>query len=326
MSFKVERGLFLLDFLDHHAILGVPLEADIKDIRKRYLKIARRLHPDSCASDGEEDKQRASQFLSKLVNPAWEKLSQEKDRTEYTLLLKLQGQKALRQQPPVELHGSMAKQLSSSGNPDHFYINALKDLAEKQYDHLDQTLELTAQISELNLAYLMSKERAGEPTKASPRPAPIATATSTTPRSTGSVPAKPADPPQRISPADMYYRRAEDYFKRGNYAQTTLELREGLQADPKHSRCHSLLGMVYLQQKQATMAKIHFNKALELDPQNATALEGKQILEQTQSNAGKSANNATNAKNAPPKAAKGGKPDDKAGGGGLFGLFGGKKK
>ncbi len=323
MSFKIERGLFLLDFTDYHAILGVSVEADVKDIRKRYLKIARRLHPDSCGSESEEDKQRASQFLSKLVNPAWEKLSQDKDRTEYGLLLKLQGQKGLRLQPPVELHSSLAKQLITSGNAEHFYVNALKDLAERQYDHLDQTIELTSQISELNLAYLMNRERSGEPARMPARPVATAQARSATATS-GTAARTPVEPPPKVSPADQYYRRAEDHFARNNYAQAILELREGIQADPKHSRCHSLLGMVYYRQKQATMAKIHFNKALEIDPENEMAQQGKQMLEQAQAQASPGKPAGKDAK-APAKTQPKGKPNDKPEGGGLFGLFGKKK-
>jgi hypothetical protein len=41
MSFQIERGLFKFDFTDHHAVLGIPVNADVKEVRKRYLKIAR---------------------------------------------------------------------------------------------------------------------------------------------------------------------------------------------------------------------------------------------------------------------------------------------
>jgi len=34
--FKIDSGLFQFDFTDHHAVLGVPIDADFKDIRKRY--------------------------------------------------------------------------------------------------------------------------------------------------------------------------------------------------------------------------------------------------------------------------------------------------
>jgi curved DNA-binding protein CbpA len=323
--------LFQLDFIDHHAILGIPVGAETKDIRKRYLKIARRLHPDSCASESEADKQRASEFLSKLVNPAWEKLSQEKDRTEYGLLLKLKGQQGLRQKNSLELVGNLAKQLSTASNPDHFYQTSLKDLASKQYDHLDQALEITAQISELNLVYLMRKETEGGITLNEPRKTiytggnlPDSSQFSDRPVSPS---ARTAPPPTRESPSDQYYRRAQSFVSKNNFAQAILELRDVLKLDPNNSRCHSLLGMIYLRQNQATMAKIHFNQALKFNPNEPMALEGMQKLGQgagatPQTPASKPT--ATSASKVPPKS---GKPNDKkAGGGGLFGLFGGKKK
>jgi curved DNA-binding protein CbpA len=321
MSFQIERGLFLLEFSDHHAILGVPVDAATKDIRKRYLKIARRLHPDSCVSETEEGKQRASQFLSRLVNPSWEKLSQEKERTEYELMLKLKGQQASRQSSSLELHSNLAKQLLTAGNPEHFYHTALKDLADKQYEQLDQTLEVTAQLSELNMVYLIRKEGKGDTKGDSKRPIytgsnlPDSSQSGGRP-STGSS----APPAKRETLTDQYYRRAETHFSRGNYAQAVLELREALQIDPKHSRCHSLLGMVYLKQNQSTMAKIHFNKALEFDSQNPMALEGRQKLEQ----ASKSTNPTTSSPKATTQTTNP-KSNDQSGGG-LFGLFGGKKK
>lgn len=316
MSFQIDRGLFLLDFTDHHAILGISVDAEIKDIRKRYLKIARKLHPDSATSDTEIARQQASNLLSKLVNPAWEKLSQERDRGEYMIVLKLKGQQALRQQGELVL-GNLAKQLSTSTNPDHFYVNALKDLAERQYEQLDQTLELTAQISELNLVYLMRKEAKGELQTGEKKPLPSGNKPSPAP------PKTPEPPPPRDSAAEQYYRRAEVCFAKGNYAQATLELREGIQADPNHSPCHSLMGMIYLKQNQGTMAKISFNKALQLNSQDAMANEGLRQLGQPQKSPNKvpgSPPKPGTSKRPPDQ-----KPDDKAGGG-FRGIFGGKKK
>ncbi|MBC6474524.1 MAG: DnaJ domain-containing protein [Hormoscilla sp. GM102CHS1] len=45
MSFLIQKGLFKTDFTDYHAILGVPVYAENKEIRKRYMKIAKKLHP-----------------------------------------------------------------------------------------------------------------------------------------------------------------------------------------------------------------------------------------------------------------------------------------
>ena len=324
MSFQIERGLFLLDFTDNHAILGVAVDAEIKDIRKRYLKIARRLHPDSAASETEAVRRQASELLSKLVNPAWEKLSQERDRSEYMIMLKLKGQQGLRQQSELEL-GNLAKQLSTTANPDHFYATSVKDLASRQYEELDQMLELTAQLSELNLVYLMRKESTGELKTGDKKV--LYTGSNIPDSGVGirSQASAPAPPPPRESQADQYYRRAESYVAKNNFAQATLELRDALQADPNNSRCHSLMGMIYLKQNQGTMAKIHFNKALQLDPEDPMAQAGKQQLEGGQNPASKATGAAANAKASPSKASSTKKPDDKAGGG-LFGLFGGKKK
>ena len=324
MSFQIERGLFMLDFSDYHSILGVSVEADVKEIRKNYLKIARRLHPDSGVLEGENDRQLASQFLSKMVNPAWEQLSQERSRTDHAVLLKLKGQGAMRHQTHTQVLGSLAKQLLTANNLDYFYRTALQDLADRQYQHLDQTLELIAQISELNLVYLARKEGPGSKSTISEPKKPLYAAA--TPAPTAAPTAPPAPNPssaqeQRESLLEQYYRRAEGFMKKGNYAQSTLELRDALQIDPNHSRCHSLMGMVYLQQKQGTMAKIHFNKALTVNPEDPTALEGKKYLEQQANKATSPGTAAKPANNANSKSDRN-KPD-----GGLFGgLFSGKKK
>jgi curved DNA-binding protein CbpA len=324
MSFNIERGLFLLDFVDHHAILGVPVDADVKDIRKRYLKIARILHPDSFAFGNEQDKHFASQFLSKMVNPAREKLCQEKERSEYEVLLKLKGQLGVQKKSSFEFGSNLAKQLLVASNADHFYHTSLRDLATKQYEQLDQVLEITAQISELNLAYLMQK--AGS-TTVQEQPRKQFYTGSNIPDSTQAAPAHatpsrptPATSPSRESFVDQYYRRAEGFVEKNNHAQAILELRDALKVEPNNSRCHALLGVIYLRQNQLPMAKIHLNKALETDSNNPLAKEGKQRLEQMLAGSGKSGTSA--AQKANPKTDKSGGQS----GGGLFGLFGGKKK
>ncbi|MBW4516081.1 MAG: J domain-containing protein [Timaviella obliquedivisa GSE-PSE-MK23-08B] len=319
MSLKIEQGLFNLDFTDYHAILGVPVDADMKDIRKGYLKIARRLHPDSCAQDAECDRQQAAEFLSKMVNPAYEKLSQERNYTEYCVLLRIKGQQALKQQETVILISEPARKLAAASDIDNFYRITLKNLAERQYEHLGQTLDLTGQISEMNLVYLMRKEGRGELNlgkKAAvgtpnAEKAAIAAATSPKAQSTNTLVA-------------AYLRRAQEYEKKRDYSRVILELRDATRIDPRNSECHSRLGEVYLKTNQAKMAKIHFTKALELNAKDEAALAGMKKVEGSSAPAAITVGKKS--EKVDPKATpKSGKVDPKPEGG-LFGLFGGKKK
>jgi curved DNA-binding protein CbpA len=312
MVLQIDKGLFTADFMDYYAILGIPLDIDPKEIRKVYLTIARRLHPDSNSLLSETDRQLASQLLSKLVNPAWENLSQEKLRNEYNLLIKLKGQSAVGVggAQTVQLN-SIAQQLLTAPNPDFFYRAALVDLAKKQFVELDQAIEMTGRLSELNMAYIMRKQAAGEGTISSTRPLYTvgATFSDTPPAGQSGRPGATEEPPLplRQSLAAPYFRRAEGYYKKNDYVRAIRELREGLAIDASHGPSHSMLGMAYINQNQPTMAKIHFNKALAINPQDEQAQVGKQAL--------KRMNEANN----PSPEAK------KSAGGFLGGLFGRKK-
>ena len=92
MSFPIEQGLFKYDITDHYAILGVPINADSRQIRQRYLKIAYILHPDTFHGKTEQEQKLATKILSKLVNPAYETLSKDRYRQEYKLVLSQMGQ------------------------------------------------------------------------------------------------------------------------------------------------------------------------------------------------------------------------------------------
>jgi curved DNA-binding protein CbpA len=329
MSLKIEQGLFNLDFTDYHAILGVPVDADMKEIRKGYLKVARRLHPDSCAKDAESDRQRAAEFLSKLVNPAYEKLSQEKNYSEYCVLLRIKGQQALKQQETVLLIGEPAQKLAASNDIDNFYRITLSKLAEQQYENLSQTLDLTGQISEMNLVYLMRKEGRGELTlgkKAAVGSAPMG---------------KPAIAETASTPivqttdtlVSAYLRRAQEFEKKQDYSRVLLELREATRIDPTNSICHSRLGEIYLKTNQAKMAKIHFAKALELNPKDEAAQAGMKRLDGGGATTGTAAGTGAGTTKGTMAGKKPGKVDPKAASksgnvdpkGGLFGLFGKKK-
>ncbi|MDZ8187899.1 MAG: tetratricopeptide repeat protein [Nostoc sp. ChiSLP02] len=319
MSFKIDRGLFRYDFIDHHAVLCVPVDADIKDIRKRYLQIARRLHPDSIITENPEQKQLGNEFLSKLVNPAYEKLANERARVEYILILSQMGKRLVHEATTVTINTELGRQLASAPNLDGFYKSAIAKLAQTQYDSLDQALNVIGQISELNLVYLMRS--ATKPSATTPYTQPKVNSAPPPPKPDAAKQTPPAPPAvKEDSVVEQYVRRAQSLMEKNQFAQAKVELQDALKLEPKNSHCHSLIGMVYLKQNQLKMAKIHFDNALKLDPNDQTALQWKPKIDKalgqqpTDQKVTSSPNN-------------GDKQPDKSGSGGLFGgLFGGKKK
>ncbi|WP_008318874.1 J domain-containing protein [Leptolyngbya sp. PCC 6406] len=306
---NIDQGLFKFDFTDYHAILGVPLEADAKQIRKRYLKIARKLHPDSLSGATVDEKQQASEFLSKMVNPAYEKLTQEKEATEYRIVLKMRGQQLSKQPEALQLQFAPAQELvgSKNSNVDSVYNSSLQPLADEQYASLEQVLSITGQISELNLAYLVRTAGAGGAPTAAPSAAPAAANNDSTAPTSAATPASaPTSPRQhRASIIERYLNRAKEFEAKNDFSRGILEMREAIQSHPNNAECHSYLANLYLKAGQTTMARIHIKRALEINPNDNLA----KLLEPR---VGKST----------AKSAEG----DKAKGGGLFGLFGGKRK
>jgi len=304
MAFEIDQGLAQYNYVDHYAILGLPVTAEAGEIRKRYLQIARSLHPDSRTDD---NKELASQFLSKLVNPSYQILSQERERTEYQVLLRLLGQRLVQEAAAVQIQSKAAQRLRQTpGEVEQFYKQAVQDLAQNQYQALEETLGITGQLSELNLVYLWRREGAGTVARGAqsvPRPESAPASNSPTTVSGEEAP----DPTSTY--VDQYCRRAEVLIAKNNPQAAIIELRDALKLDPDNSQCHSLLGTVYLKLSQLTMARVHFNQALKFNPRNAAALTGKQQVEKLE------------------RQTKGVHPHSpQKSSGGLFGLFGGKKK
>ena len=332
MALKIDRGLFNNNFTDHHAILGVAVDASPKDIRKRYLKIARRLHPDSSAIKTEAERQLANELLSKLVNPAYKKLTQEKDQAEYALILKLKGKQACQQEETISLTTDGARQLAGSNNFTSSYTSALTELSSKQYDVLADTIDLIGQISELNLVYLMKQAQNGSagarPSSTQTSPKPSNSSDSSNPDPDPPPPIRtPNRKPTRQEILDRYLERARSHESLGKFPEAIREMREALKFEPKSSECHSRLGAIYLRAKQLTMAKVHFNQALKLNPNDEIAKAGLRRLDSNTSIKTQNKKGTTKSVGQSPsrKGESKGKGPDKSGGG-LFGIFGGKKK
>jgi curved DNA-binding protein CbpA len=344
MVIKIEQGLFTPEFMDHHAVLGVPVDAEPKEIRKQYLKLARRLHPDSCATESENDRARAAEYLSKLVNPAYEKLSDEKNYAEYQLLLKLKGKQISQQQNTVVLSSESARKLAGERGlgVDTAYHTAIKDLANQQYSQLEEVATITGQISELNMVYLMRKAVEGSDAMSTPiiaqGRAAMAGGTPADGRSVAKNKPQPAPttPQQkaardRRSVVSSYLWRAQELERQQDYSGAIKELRDALKLEPQNADIHGRIGVIYLKTNQGTMAKIHFRKAVEIDPNDQRAQQG---LKRVDPAVGGSSQKAATAKPGAKPANRSGSQAGKSGsskggkseGGGLFGLFGGKKK
>ncbi|MEG4111380.1 MULTISPECIES: tetratricopeptide repeat protein [unclassified Microcoleus] len=289
MSFEMTKGLFKYEFTDQHAILGIPLDAEFNDIRKRYMKIARRLHSDTCSFESQADKDWANQFLSKVVNPAYNKFSKESDRKEYSLLLAAIAKRVVKEQAKMQIESEAAKQLATAQNWEEAYKTAVSKLALKQYESVKETEDAIAQISELNMVYLLRKERLGGGAVTPASPIKDATPTPTpTPTPTAIPTPTPPLPKVEDPQTEAYCRRAQGFMDSKSYAKAILELKEAVKRQPKHSKAHALLAMCYLEQNQATMAKLEMNKALASNPEEPTALEVKKKLEQVSAKAKKS--------------------------------------
>ena len=311
MSFPIEQGLFKYDITDHYAILGVPINADSRQIRQRYLKIAYILHPDTFHGKTEQEQKLATKILSKLVNPAYETLSKDRYRQEYKLVLSQMGQNLADELSSITIATDEAqKLLQTSQDRELTYHRLLGPLVNQQYDNLDDVFVITAQISELNLIYLMLSQGEKVKQKAKPKPQPKP---EPKPKAKKSSPSKQEKTKEETRKSDNKsgiknaLKRAEQDMERNNLSQAIVELREILKQDPNNGKCHGLLGLAYLKQEQLSMAKIHINKARKVSPQDPIVIKAKLALDKVLPESGQS------------------KSSDKPQGRGFFGLFGRKK-
>jgi curved DNA-binding protein CbpA len=302
----INEGLFKLDVTDHHAVLGFSLAEDPKKARKRYLTVARQLHPDSLLAASDEQKKLASELLSKLINPAYETLSQAKLAKEHSIVLKMKQDQLVARPILLSAKSEAAKRLLGTSNLEQEYSAALQKIAATQFENLSTVNKAIGDISELNAVYLMRKGSVGEKPKSS-------LSASEAKKAAEAAEAAPRRP-RHEAIIESYLGRAKEFEYKRDYSRAILELREAIAAHPQSVACHGYLADLYLKSGQATLAKIHAKQALSFDEANELA---KAVQAKLNAPAGKSATgkSATTAKtgNAKP-------------GGGLFsGLFGGKK-
>ena len=320
-------GLFQLNMTDHHAVLGFSLAGEANQVRKRYLKVARKLHPDSLREASEQERQLASELLSKRVNPAYETLSQAKSAKEHKVLLKMKQKQLSADRSLVTLTSDAAKTLLSAQNLEAGYTQALDQLTANQFSDLAKVNTIIGEISELNAVYLMRKQPANTSSSSAGKISSAAAggnnqSTQGTNTAANPSPRTAPKPSHQATIIQSYLKRAKEFESQQDYSRGILELREAITSHPKSAVCHAYLSHLYLKSGQATLAKIHAKQALVFDPENETAQAVQSKLNvQTGSKSGKPANRAKKVANSKGKAA-----GSKKGGGLLSGLFGGKKR
>ncbi|MBF2001918.1 MAG: DnaJ domain-containing protein [Synechococcales cyanobacterium C42_A2020_086] len=264
---------WLHQFSDPYAVLGLSVAADERRVLKRYRSVAKRLHPDSMSAADAALKTLASQLLTRLVNPAYQRLKQDKDRAETLATLRLRVRQMNRDEP-LSPQSTVAQKLLKLPlhEADIHYEQTVAELAELQYQDLDLGLSqfetVTRQLAELNLAFLHLKmgelvireKRAGIVAAKQARPLQFA-------------PSQTETAQVAVSYAQRHFQRAQEYAKKANWPQVVAELRDAIRLEPNRSEYHSLLAKAYLMQNLVGMAKVHFRQALKFNPKDPLAVQ-----------------------------------------------------
>lgn len=282
-TLRIERGIGQFNANDHYAVLGLPVTANTTQIRKRYLSIAKRLHPDIYGLPPEE-KWKACQYFSKLVCPAYNLLMQERERAEYCAILKLLAKRLMKRSQVILPQSEVAKQLLYLPT-DTNYEQLVQAIAEEQYKSLDAVGEYTSQLSELNLVYVLAKEGYKPLTASMSNPvsdgmrgangsvSPITTSAKCSP-TTAQTPLNHQRASQdNATEQAQHVRAAEEFIRNKQWALALKELRTILQFDNNNSKYHAMLGFVYMNQNLTSMAKVSFQQALNLNPKEPLALQ-----------------------------------------------------
>lgn len=311
MSLVINQGLFARKIVDHFAVLGIPIDAEPKVVRRAYLKIAQQLHPDTCPLTDAKDRHLASEFLSKLVNPAYEKLSKPISWSEHQVILVQLSQQLSNSTEPLGLQTTAAAELlNAPTNLPALYREKVATLAQANYQQMGTVPQAIAELSELNLVYL---QYLGKQKKAEVRETIFQKPEQpTTPSNVNSQQTQPFRTTSSSS-LEAALWRGEEHLSNKNYAKAVLEFRDALQLDPNCIKAHALMGIAYLKQHQLTMAKVHIKKAYLSQPTDPLVRQAKQALEKEMGSA--------------LQTQPGGQKGNAEKKGGLFGgLFGGKKK
>ncbi|MBX2864764.1 MAG: tetratricopeptide repeat protein [Leptolyngbyaceae cyanobacterium MAG.088] len=276
---------------DPYAALGISLNAEDRRILKRYRYIAKLLHPDVQTANDAPITQVSEQLIAKVVNPAYQRLKQEKSRSETLANMRFRV-KQLDRQNKLTPSFESAQQLLRipEAEVEVFYEKTVNQLTAKQFDSITEFATVLSGLSQLNLAFLHRK--ISKPIRPK-RTGLVAVEPSASSSAEVSKPeeSKPTEPPV-INYAEKYGIRARTYLSKGNYEQAIQELREALKIMPNGIEIHSMLGQAYLMKKSYGYARAHLKRVLELNPNHSIALKYNQVLEKRMAEHQKSASQA----------------------------------
>jgi tetratricopeptide (TPR) repeat protein len=267
---------------DPYAVLGLPLNADEKLVLKQYRMLAKQLHPDRYGQADPKQQEFVGQLVARLLNPAHGKIKQARDRSEMLAVLRLQAQQLARSgdfRPTSEVALMLMQQPMAGA--EMFYESQVAQLAEQQYESFNQFGNITHQLHELNLVYLIRKLG----TVAQPATvrdlaakAPVATAAPVV-EPTAVVPVTPKITPEEADRtiqegyARRHYERAEQYIAKGAYDRAAQEMKDALRLVSDKSEYHALLSYAYLLQDLPGMAVVYCRQALKLNPTDVRAVK-----------------------------------------------------
>lgn len=263
---------------DPYAALGLSLNAEDRRILKRYRQIAKLLHPDVQAGSSAPISQISEQLIAKVINPAYQRLKQERSRSEALANMRFRVRQLDRQGKLTPSFESAQQLLRiPEAEVEVFYENTVNQLTLNQFDSTDEFATVLSGLSQLNLAFLhrkISQPIRSKRTGLVPVDAPQ-TSSDADPKSET---AAPPEPPV-INYAEKYGIRARTYLSQRNYDLAIQELREALKITPNSIELHSMLGQAYLMKKSYGMARVHLKRVLELSPNHTIALKYSQVLE-----------------------------------------------
>jgi curved DNA-binding protein CbpA len=266
-NFKIDKGLINYGISDHYAVLGLPLTTDAGQIRKKFLRLAKILHPDVFGRTAEE-KEIATKYFSKMVSPAYQLLNSDRERGEYLATLRIIAQK--NRQTPLTLSSEISQKLYRLPH-EITYKQYVDEIAPKQYETLDSILEYTNILSELNLVYMVTQSSLNFSTGSSSAAAVSSNVNNNVTSKAEAIPAAPPQPAQ--SPALRNLNMAELFINKKQWSEALKELLAAEKLDPNNAKVYALKGLVQMNQNANAIAKSSFQKALKLDPKEPTALK-----------------------------------------------------